>query len=40
MVNGGTPPEVHFGLAYLASGDGDPMITSLGWRVLASALLS
>jgi aminoglycoside phosphotransferase (APT) family kinase protein len=30
---------VHFGLAYLASGDGDPMITSLGWRVLASALL-
>lgn len=30
---------VHFGLAYLASGEGDPMIAALGWRVLASALL-
>lgn len=30
---------VHFGLAYLASGEGDAMIAALGWRVLASALL-
>ncbi|MFM9132504.1 MAG: aminoglycoside phosphotransferase family protein [Actinomycetota bacterium] len=30
---------VHFGLAYLASGEGDPMIAALGWRALASALL-
>lgn len=29
---------LHFALAYLASGDGDPLITQMGWRTLANAL--